>query len=77
MRRRVFVTLLAVAATGWPLAARAQQSVRLRRIGAMTNFAMNDPETQVWVGAFRKRLQELGWGENENVRIEEDRKSVV
>ena len=60
MRRREFITLLGSGAT-WPLAARAQQPQRLRRIGVLTNGLETDAETVARLAAFRKRLQELGW----------------
>ena len=51
MRRREFVTLLGVAAA-WPLAARAQQRERMRRIGVLMPWASDDPEAQARIGAF-------------------------
>ncbi len=70
MRRREFITLLGGAAAAWPLAARAQQAGRVRRIGVLMGFAASDPEAQRSIAAFRQRLQELGWSEPGNVRIE-------
>jgi putative ABC transport system substrate-binding protein len=70
MRRREFITLLGGAAAAWPLAARAQQSGRVRRIGALMGIAENDPESQARITAFLQRLQELGWTEGRNVRID-------
>jgi putative tryptophan/tyrosine transport system substrate-binding protein len=69
MRRRQFITLLGGAAA-WPLAARAQQGERMRRIGVIMVNAESDPEGQTRIRAFRQRLQELGWAEGRNVRIE-------
>ena len=70
IKRRKFITLLGGAAA-WPLAARAQQSAgRMRRIGVLTNLAENDPEGQVRHAAFLKGLQELGWLEGRNLRVE-------
>src|SRR5215467_3158752 len=70
MKRRDFITLLGGAAAAWPLAARAQQGERMRRIGVLTNLAENDPEGQVRHAAFLKGLQELGWLEGRNLRVE-------
>ena len=63
MRRRDFITAVAGSAVTWPLAARAQQSDQLRRIGFLSPIAENDPEVQTWVGEFTQRLQELGWAD--------------
>ena len=68
MRRREFVTLLGGAAAAWPLAARAQQPERVRRIGVLMGFA--DPATQSYVTAFRGALTKLGWAEGSNLRTE-------
>jgi putative tryptophan/tyrosine transport system substrate-binding protein len=69
MRRREFLTLLGGAAA-WPLAARAQQSERMRRIGALMNLASDDPESQARNAALLQRLGELGWIVGRNVRID-------
>jgi putative tryptophan/tyrosine transport system substrate-binding protein len=69
VRRREFVTFLGGAAA-WPLAARAQPSDRMRRIGVLMNLAADDPEAQARLAAFRKGLQELGWIDGRNVRID-------
>ena len=69
MRRRELITLLCGAAV-WPLAARAQQPERMRRIGVLMGYAENDWEAQAWVAAFRDALQKLGWTEGRNVRID-------
>src|SRR6266700_7813274 len=70
MRRREFISLLGGAAT-WPLAARAQQDQRVRRIGVlMGDFPENGPEAQAVVAAFRGELQKLGWMEGRNIRID-------
>src|SRR6516225_6949564 len=68
--RREFITLLGGAAAAWPLVARAQQGERMRRIGVLTNLAENDPEGQVRHAAFLKGLQQLGWLEGRNLRVE-------
>jgi putative ABC transport system substrate-binding protein len=70
LRRRDFVTLLSGAAVGWPLAARAQQADRARRIGALIGFAAGDQEQRVRTAAFLNRLQELGWMDGRNIRID-------
>src|SRR5262245_24431054 len=68
MRRREFITLLGGAAAG-PLAARAQQGERLRRIGVLTGLA-DDAETQAYMAAFQQGLAQLGWADGNNVRID-------
>ena len=67
--RREFITLLGSAAA-WPLAARAQQPERMRRIGVLMGYAESDREGQAFVAAFREQLQQLGWAEGRNVRID-------
>jgi ABC-type uncharacterized transport system substrate-binding protein len=69
MRRREFITLLGGAAA-WPLAARAQQPDRMRRIGMLLTAAADDPESLARVGAFLQALAQLGWTVGRNVRIE-------
>jgi len=70
IRRREFITLLGGAAGAWPLAALGQKGERTRRIGGLMNLAADDPESMVRVGAFLQGLQELGWTDGRNVRIE-------
>ena len=70
MRRREFITLLSGAAAAWPLAARAQQSERVRRIGALMSVAADHPEAPARVGAFSQGLAELGWTIGRNARID-------
>jgi len=70
MRRREFITLIGGATAAWPLAANAQQSERLRRIGVLMNRAADNPEGQDRLAAFHQGLQELGWGIGRNVRID-------
>ena len=60
-RRREFITLLGGAAAAWPLAARAQQRERMRRIGVLLPAAADDAELQAAIGAFLQGLQQLGW----------------
>ena len=67
--RREFITLLGGAAT-WPLAARAQQGERMRRIGVLVTFAAGDPVGQARLAAFLQGLQQLGWIDGRNVRID-------
>jgi putative ABC transport system substrate-binding protein len=69
MKRRDFITLIGGAAA-WPLAARAQQRERMRRIGALTPFAANDAEGQARLTAFAQGLQHSGWIVGQNIRIE-------
>jgi putative ABC transport system substrate-binding protein len=69
VERREFITLLGGASVAWPVAARAQ-SERMRRIGVLMNNAESDPETKAQLLAFRQRLQQLGWVEERNVRID-------
>ena len=69
MRRRAFITLLGGAAA-WPLAGRAQQGDRLRRIGMLIGYAEEDPETKSRVAAFRQMLEKRGWSEGRNIDIE-------
>jgi putative ABC transport system substrate-binding protein len=70
MRRREFITLLAGAATAWPLAVRGQQAVGVRRIGVLMNTTADSSDQQAQVAVFSKALQELGWTEGRNVRID-------
>jgi putative ABC transport system substrate-binding protein len=69
MRRREFIAVLGGAAA-WPLAARAQQAERMRRVGLLTLVPEADPEAQARFAAFRQALQQLGWDEGRNVRID-------
>src|SRR6266478_3723006 len=70
MRRRELITLLGGAVVSWPLAARAQQPDRVRRIGVLMGFAENDSQAQAMIAAFREGLQKLGWTEGRNTRID-------
>jgi putative tryptophan/tyrosine transport system substrate-binding protein len=70
MRRREFITLFGGAAAAWPLAAHAQQTERMRRIGVLMNVAADDPEAQARNVAFLQGLHELGWTDGRDVRID-------
>ena len=70
MRRRGFITLLGGAAVAWPLAVRAQQEATLRRIGVLIQVAEGDPQARIEVATFLRGLQELGWIEGRNLRID-------
>jgi putative ABC transport system substrate-binding protein len=67
--RRAFLTLLSGAAA-WPLAARAQQVEQVRRIGMLFGQTLNDPAVLPRIAAFRQALQQLGWTEGRNLRID-------
>jgi putative ABC transport system substrate-binding protein len=69
VRRRKFISLLGGAAA-WPIAARAQQGERMRRIGVLMNLAADDPEGQARIAAFHQGLQEWGWTLGRNARID-------
>jgi putative tryptophan/tyrosine transport system substrate-binding protein len=70
IERRKFLATLGGAAAAWPLAARAQQPDRVRRIGALMGFAENDREGQTLIAAFRGGLHNLGWAEGRNIRFD-------
>src|SRR3981189_495276 len=70
MRRREFIGLLAGAAAAWPLAARAQQANRTRHIGGVIASAADDVEFQARNAGFLQGLQQLGWTDGRNVRID-------
>ena len=69
MRRRDFVKAIASSSVAWPLAARAQQTDQVRRVGVLMNVAPEHPEGQPFVAAFRQALQRLGWIEGRNLAI--------
>jgi putative ABC transport system substrate-binding protein len=69
MKRREFISLISGAAA-WPLAARAQQTDQVRRVGVLMNVAPEHPEGQPFVAAFQQALQQLGWTEARNIRID-------
>src|SRR5262245_387262 len=68
--RREFIRLLGGAAAAWPLAARAQQGERTRRIGVLYPFTAGDPEVQARNAVFEQSLQQLGWAVGQNVQID-------
>jgi len=70
IRRREFITVLGSAAAAWPLAARAQQTGGLRRIGVLMGWAESDAEAQSDLAAFVQGLRQLGWADGGNVRID-------
>ena len=70
MRRREFITLVSGAAATWPLAARAQQGERMRRIGVLIPSATDDRIFQARLAAFLQELQQLGWADGRNIRID-------
>jgi putative ABC transport system substrate-binding protein len=71
MKRREFITLLGSAAATWPMVARAQQPDRMRRIGVLTaGSAADDPDGQARSAAFLQGLQQLGWTDGRNIRID-------
>jgi DNA-binding LacI/PurR family transcriptional regulator len=69
LKRRDFIYLLCSSAT-WPLVAYAQQSGGMRRIGVLMSVAADDPEGKARFAAFEQGLQQLGWVDGRNVRIE-------
>jgi putative ABC transport system substrate-binding protein len=70
MRRREFITALGGTAAAWPLAARAQQADRMRRIGVLMGWPESDPEARSERAAFVQELQNLGWTDGRNLRID-------
>ena len=67
--RRELIAALG-SAVAWPLAARAQQGDRMRRVGVLMGSAQDDPQGQARVSAFAQGLQQLGWSDGRNVRID-------
>jgi putative tryptophan/tyrosine transport system substrate-binding protein len=70
VRRREFIMLLGGAAAAWPLAARAQQGEPMRRIGVLTYWGPNNRVALAGIAAFKKALQQSGWSEGVNTRID-------
>jgi len=69
IRRREFISTLGGMAVAWPLAARAQQRERMRRVGVLMGVE-DDPQNRLRIGAFVQRLRQLGWIEGRNVQID-------
>src|SRR5438128_7293444 len=70
IKRRTFITLLGGAAAAWPLAARAQQDGRVRRVGVLMPFDQSDLQTQGWFSGLTKGLAELGWTDGRTLRVD-------
>jgi ABC-type uncharacterized transport system substrate-binding protein len=70
MRRRDFIRLAGCTAATWPLAAPALQADEVHRIGVLVNTAADDPESQAGMAALKETLQQLGWTEGRNLRID-------
>ena len=70
MRRREFITLVGGAAATWPIAARAQQAERMRRIGVLMGLDPDDAWGAKYVRALKDGLGAIGWSEGQNVRID-------
>jgi putative ABC transport system substrate-binding protein len=70
LKRREFITLLGGAAAAWPLAARAQQPERMRRIGVIMAYSANDPEAGARAKGLESGLQKLRWEQGRNIIIE-------
>jgi putative ABC transport system substrate-binding protein len=70
MRRREFITLLGGAMAFWPLAARAQQTDRVRRVGVLMGYGEADPEAEALLSEFTQGLSELGWTDGRNLRMD-------
>src|SRR4030095_10512076 len=71
MRRREFINLFGSAAVAWPLAARAQQADRMRRVGIVMPYARGDTENEARLQAFKQELEKLGWVGGRNVQFDE------
>jgi putative tryptophan/tyrosine transport system substrate-binding protein len=69
MKRREFIAALGGAAA-WPLVARGQQSLGMRRVGVLMGFPESDAQAQTYIAAFRDELQKFGWAEGRNIRID-------
>ena len=70
MRRREFVRVVVGSAAAFACAARAQQPERMRRIGVLSSVAADDQDNKVRITGFRQRLEQLGWTDGHNVRID-------
>ena len=70
MQRREFISLLGCVAAAWPIAARAQQPERMRRIGLLSFYAENDAEGPRYIAKLLEALEQLGWAHGRNVQID-------
>jgi len=70
MKRREFIMLLGGTAVGWPLVARAQHAMQMRRVGALISFGADDPQSAIATSAFEHGLEKRGWTPGNNVQIE-------
>jgi putative ABC transport system substrate-binding protein len=70
MQRRDFIRIVGGAVAAWPLAARAQQAERMRRVGVLLSLAPDDPKAQAYMATFRKGLAQLGWIDDGNLQID-------
>jgi putative tryptophan/tyrosine transport system substrate-binding protein len=70
VRRRDFIKIIAGSVAAWPLAARAQQPERMRRIGVLMAVAESDADVRKRIAIFQQRLEELGWRDGQNIRID-------
>ena len=70
MRRRDFIALLGGTAAVWPLAARAQQGERVRRLGVLIGLAEHDPEAKARLAGFWQAFERLGWVEGRNMLVD-------
>src|SRR5262245_32216516 len=70
MRRRDFIKVIAGSTAAWPLAVHAQQAERMRRVGVLMGTRGEDPDTEARRAAFEQALQQLGWTQGRNVRID-------
>src|SRR5262249_20846559 len=70
MRRRDFMKIIGGAAAGWPIAARAQQDGRVRRVGVLVSAAATEPEYQSYLTEFFQELRQRGWIEGQNLRVD-------
>jgi hypothetical protein len=70
MRRRDFIKVVAGSAAVWPFEARAQQPDRMRRVGVLMAVAESDADVRKGIAIFQQQLRELGWRDNQNIRID-------
>jgi putative ABC transport system substrate-binding protein len=70
MHRRDFIKVVAGSVVSWPIAARTQQSGQIRRIGVLMNKLASDPQGQAPLAAFKQSLEQLGWTDGGNLRID-------